>query len=471
MSVTTLHPDYNNHSKLVTRVRDSVRGQQAIKEGGSKYLPAPFVMTEPQRYTEYKTRAYWIGATGQAKDAMQGMIFRKPAEYEVPSQVEAYFDNIDSCGHSVEQFAKHVTSEQEQAGWVAILVDYQSAPEGLSAEEEQVMGLRPYLTTYTSDNIINWKTDVIGGSTVLTLAVLKESVSKSKDEFKHDTAPQYRVLRLRPKGYSQQVYDEHGEPVTSEVFPKFSGSRAIDHIPLYFACSKDNQPSPDEPLLTALADLNIAHYQVTADHMENLFIHGQLTMGLVTKLDWNTFKAANNGDGKVNVGARSGVFLGEGGNLVSLTAPESSSLRVALIDLQEQMQAVGAKFVKSGGQAETAEAARINSMAEISALDMLVANASDAITKALRDFAEFLGVPTNGIFYDLNTDFYDKSLEPNLGQVIVGLYTSKVISWDDAIYMLRTKGINFEDGKTNEDILKQIASDLLNETNIDEPPQ
>lgn len=465
MGVTTLHPEYSDFAKLWKRTRDAVKGQKAIKDGKADYLPADFAKTDPERYLTYLTRAYWLGATRQAYKSMQGMIYRKPANMgeEFPAEIEQYQENIDGSGQSLEQFAKYMTGELEQTGRFGLLVDFQRADDVETRAQERELGLRPYFAAYPAESITNWKTEVINGQTVLSLVVLKEKRSIAEDEFGHDTEDQYRVLRLRNGVYTQQVLDQDEKPLSEEFIPRMGNGMAFSHIPFYIAGSENNRPDIDYPLLLDLANLNIAHYQITADHMENLFIHGQLTLGISSKMNNAEFKEANP-DG-VRVGARTGHFLGEGGQFHSVTAPESSSLRVALQDLEAQMEAVGAKFVQRGGQAETAEAARLNASAEASALDTLVNNASDVLEKAFVDFLLFLGIEQD-VTYRLNTDFYEQGLSSQLGQVVTGLYQNRIVALEDVIHMIKAGKIELPEGRTLEDIQEALANEMLNDTSV-----
>lgn len=462
MSVKTTHAEYRKFTPIWKMTRDAVEGHPAINAGGKTYLPADFATSDPERYAVYKERAYFMGVTGQTQDATVGMVFRKPAMVELPPQLLALTDNIDGAGQSIDQLAKYSCKEGQDVGRIGFLADYPSTEEGLNKAQESALGLRPYMNTYTAESIINWKTDTIGGKTVLTLVVLKEQVedSDNDDEFTHDLVDQYRVLRLRDGIYTQQLYDDAGGAITEEYAPRMAGGKPFDYIPFFIAGASNNLPSCDMPMLYDIALVNIAHYQTTADHRENLFVHGQLTLGVSTQLNNDEFKAAN--PKGIVVGARKGVFLGEGGAFHSVTAPESSSLRTGLDDLKTEMRDLGARMVQYSGQNETAEAARINASAQSSTLDTLVLNISDAMTKCLESMAEFMGV-SGEIEYMLNRDFWEGSLNPQLITAITGLQSTGTIAKADTRYMIRQGKIGIEQGRTDEDIDNDVANELLDQ--------
>ena len=459
MSVTTIHPQYAEFAPIVKLTRDAVKGNPAIKSGGTTYLPADFAVSDPDRYLVYKDRAYFMGVTGQTQDACIGMVFRKPAIQELPPQLEALADNIDGSGQSTEQVSKYAVKEVKEAGRIGFLADYPSAEDVTNKAQEKALGLRPYMSTYTFESIINWKTEVIGGKDILTLVVLKESVEDptNTDEFSHEVDDQYRVLRLIDGAYTQQLYDDSGL-ATNEQWTPLQAGKPIDHIPFTIAGAANNLPACDMPMLYDIAVVNIAHYQTTADHRENLFVHGQLTMGISTELSSAEFEVANpNG---VTVGARKGIFLGESGALHSITAPESSALRIALLDLLDEMRDLGAKKVQAGGQAETAEAARINASAQTSTLSTVVMNVSDAMTQCLVDMALFMGADGD-VSYELNQDFWEASLDPQVIAAVTNLKVAGTIATADVLYMLRQGKVGLDPKRTDEIIAIDVANELI----------
>lgn len=461
MSVKTTHPQYDEFTPIWKLTRDAVVGNPAIKKGGVVYLPADFATSDPDRYAVYKERAYFMGVTAQTQDATVGMVFRKSAEAELPSQLDQYESNIDGSGQSLEQVSKYAVQEVEEAGRIGFLADYSRAEGGQTKASEQAAGLRPYMNTYTAESIINWKTDTIGGKCVLTKVVLLEQVEDTGngDEFDHEYKDQYRVLRLTDGKYTQQLYDD-SEHAVDEAVEIQQGGKSMDHIPFYIAGANNNLPDCDMPMLYDIALVNIAHYQTTADHRENLFVHGQLTMGVSTELNNAEFTAANpNG---IVVGARTGIFLGESGSLHSLTAPESGSLRMGLEDLKSEMNDLGARMVQDSGQNETAEAARINASAQSSTLDTVVSNTSDAMTNCLIDMSLFIG-GGDKVIYELNRDFWEASLDPQLAAALSTLLLGGIMSKQDVAYSIAKGKIVLDPDLTPEERQTLIASDLIDE--------
>lgn len=464
MPVTTTHPDYDAALPRVELVRDFAKGDFAVKSRRTAYLPE-FTPPDAERYDQYLERAYVLGLTGRTKESLVGMIFRKEPEYEMPDAMRPLMENIDGAGQSVQQLAKQAAGELMETGRYALLVDYPSIEEGTDSETERQIGARPVVASYPFESLINWRHTTISGVRKLVLAVLLECRDAADDEFGHETEPVYRVLRLRDGVYTQQLYDEKGLELTDEYSPRMAGGAMFDHIPLHIIGSQNNLPDVDVAPLYPLAILNRAHYQTTADHRENLFIHGQITLGISSSQTWEEFQLANP-DG-VKVGARTGHFLGENGQFTSITAPESSSLRVALQDLEAQAVSIGAQLITRGGQAETAEAARIDAGAEASALDTLTNNLSEGVEAALEDVARFMGVNPDDVTYTLNTSFWESQLNAQDLQAVMAARQQGLIAAHDALTMIRQGRIQLASDRDNQQIIDDVMNDYLD---YDEDP-
>jgi len=454
MSVKTLHPDYQIFSPKWRLVRDAVEGESAIKRVPQRYLPE-FIPNDPQRYDRYVKRAYFLGVTGRTKAALAGMVFRKDPMYEMPPEMEdMLLFNADGAGTSLEHIAKEALGGVMDTGRHVILVDYPTIDDSIDFETEQNIGARPLILSYHAESFINWKYEKINGRRVLTLAVLVELVQDetNTNEFDHDVVKNYRVLRLRDGVYTQQVYDDGGQAKTEEFVPRMAGGQPFDHIPLYVIGSENNLPDIDDAPLYDLAVLNVAHYRNNADLEEAGFICGQPTLHLNIG-DTNPEVFAEQNPSGVQLGSRSGIIT-QGGS-VELVQPEERSLLVQLKEAKEkEMVGIGARIIQRNGPQETAEAARINASAESSTLDQVVNNLSYALTGALMDVALFMGIRQNieDIEYQLNTDFFEQSLDAQQLMALIQLGDTGVISRSIQRDSIRRGRIHIPDDMGDEDI-------------------
>lgn len=452
MPVTTLHPEYKLYSPQWKLTRDAATGDPAIKSDDN-YLPAPFRVSDPERYDQYKARAYFVGVTGRTENAMIGMVFRKSPEYALPAQLEALLENMDGAGNSAEQLAKDAMAGLLETRRHLFLVDYPSAGEGLDAETESRLGLRPIVAQYAAEALINWRFEVASGTNRLALAVLREQTNNSADEFGHDYDWQYRVLRLRDGVYTQALYDDSGNQIGEEFTPRMAGGMPFDHIPLHGVRKLETPPLYD------IAKVNIAHYRNIADLEDAAYVVGQpmvhINTGETSATEW-----ADLNPGGVEFGSRKGIVT-KGGGIELVQAAENNLIRQAKLDKENEMVMLGAQLIIRGGQAETAEAARIRAGAEASVLDMLTNDLSEDMEAALEDMARFMGLPTDGIEYQLSTDFFESGLSPQDLSAILQAKTLGVVARYDVRQMIRSGRIGIDPERTDEVIDEEVASEVL----------
>jgi len=463
MPVDIEHPDYAYMKPIVRLVRDCSEGDPAVKLRREVYLPADFARQANGEYSDhylsYLARAYFLGVTSRTKEALVGMVFRKPPTKEIPPAIETLLEDIDGAGRSLDQISKEMVGDLLETGKYYLLVDFPQAEPGIDAEAESRMGLRPTIAPYPFESLINWRFEALGGKQRLTLAVLRESVENTDDEFSHDAEDRYRVLRLRDGVYTQQVYDDSGIPITEEYAPRMAGGATFDHIPLHIVGAKSNLPGKDMPPMYDIARTNIAHYQSTANVKESGYIGTQpmlhVDVGETTLDEWKLHNP-----GPLSFGNRNGLTT-KGGKLEVVQA-EATDYNMTTMDKEEtQMVMLGARLVQRGGQTETAEAARIEASAEASVLEVVVGNASECIEAALEDVARFLGVDPDGVFYSLNASFWESQLSAQDLQAVMQARQGGTIGGRDVLYMIRNGRIQLDPERTDDQILEESASDSL----------
>jgi hypothetical protein len=456
MPSSTKNAQYNLYYDTWQQTRDAVSGSVAIKEKRARYLPVPDGETGSEgatnlryaneehkgtgtlRYRNYIKRAVYTNFTGRTKNALVGAVFRKDPTIMLPDAIAYLMEDATGDGLSLNQLAKDELSNLLEVGRAGFLVDYPQSAEGLSAEDVSALELRASIVPYTAEQVINWKADLIAGRKLLTMVVLEEDYpSEENDEFTHETKKQQRILRLKDDGYSQQLYREEA-PYSEEFYPtKADGSRWME-IPFMFCGAKNNDYSVDTAPLADIAEVNLAHYRNSADYEESCFITGQPTLFITTSLSAEQFAQMNpNG---IKLGSRAGHVLGESGAANLVQAEANNIVREAMNSKLNEMVAIGARIVTDRGQNETAEGARIRFASENSVLGDVVNNLSEALEKCIYWVAEFMGV-TGEIEFYLNTEFYDKSVDPQMIMSMVTLLDRELIGEADIFERLKAAGL------------------------------
>jgi len=461
MPVTSHHPQFAFALDTWRRNRDAAAGQEAIRRGGTRYLPMPNAEDQSPanlaRYDRYIERALWYAAPERTKNSLIGSVFRKGPEVEkLPEQIQYMLEDADGAGVSLIQTGKEIIGELLEVGRIGVLVDYPRHDlQNPSQEQVRQLDLRANFATYPAETVINWRVEKVGGRFVLKMVVLKEERIINDDGYDKETDFQYRVLRMEDGAYVQRVYDESAVQIGTDIVPVRSDGSRWPVIPFVILGAENNRTDVDKAPLSHLCNHAIAYWQTSADHRENLFTHGQLTLGVTSDLDHEQFKAANpNG---IVVGAASGVFLGATGGFHQASAPESSSLSKALQDLRDEMAELGAQIIQKGGQAQTAEAARIDAAAESSVLSNVVGNASEGIEQCLEWAAMFMGGNLDAVEYRLNTDFFDETLDPQERLAMQQELGMGLIAKSDYRRALRKVDI-IDSSRTDADIDDEVAA-------------
>ena len=449
MAIDTHHPDYSDSLSKWTLVRKCVAGAKAVRQAGTLFLPNPEPAEQDltKRYNPYKERAQFVNVTGRTRNAMVGMAFRRSPEMDITG-IEYLEDNANGAGVTLDQLGKLLIGDLLEVGRMGLLADYPVAEQGLSKEQISASGFRASIKIYTAESIINWKTIDVGGETILSLVVLLEDYQVNADEYDQSTEIQHRVLKLVDGKYTVEVYRDnqlYGEPQQ----PKANGA-FLTRIPLIIAGTYSNDPDVDAAALYDIAEINIGHYRNSADYEEGIFLNGQpmlhIDVGTMSATEFD--KLNPNG---IEVGARRGIATTGGGTAALLQAASNSAAHEAMKHKEDQMISIGARMIESGGQAETAEAARIKHAGDNSVLTNIVQNASEAIEVALGWVGMFMGVNSEPTFV-INDDFYDKSIDPQTLMAKIQLLDRGVIAKTDLRLTLRKAGeIEREDDEIDAD--------------------
>lgn len=443
MPVDTTNPTYDLYKNEWIKTRDACKGSVAVKDKKAQYLPVPDADTNPMgtdsiRYKQYIKRAVYTNFTGRTKNALVGAAFRKTPIIELPDGLEYLIDDATGDGLSLEQLAKDELANLLETGRSLLLVDYPQTKKGLSAEEVSILDLSATIIPYTAETVINWKTSIFAGRSLLTLVVLEEAYIDSSDEFGHESKTQYRVLRLDEQGYSQQLYRDD-KPYTEMFYPKKADGSTFDYIPVTFVGSQNNDTTIDNAPLSDIADVNMAHYCNSADYEESCFITGQPTLFIthsLTQEQWSEYNPKG-----IKIGSRAGHVLGETGSANLLQANPNNLVMEAMKAKEQQMVAIGARIITDRGNNETAEGARIRFASENSVLGDIVGNLSSAIKSCIYWCGEFMGIDTDDCVFTINREFYDKMVDPQTIMSLVTLLDRQIVSSQDIFDRLKAGGL------------------------------
>jgi hypothetical protein len=304
---------------------------------------------------------------------------------------------------------------------------------------------------YTAESIINWRTDWINNKTVLSLVVLSECIKQKdpNDEFVTKDVEQFRVLDLVPSdtteggyAYRVRVFQKlsAGFVPVQNFIPLMNGA-PLPYIPFQFIGVDNTTPSIDEPPLIDLANVNISHYQTTAD-----LEHGAHKTALPQPWANNIATAVDTSGKPVKQ-----TFHYGGGSLwtfpsdttvgmLEYTGQGLEALEKRLEVKENQMAILGARMLEAQKkQAETADTAAIHRSGEQASLAGQANTISRAMNNVLAWFAAWAG-QSGDTKFAINTDFFAIPLD---AQTILAL----VSSWQQGAISKETLFDNFQRGE------------------------
>lgn len=459
MKVDAQHPYYAKMLSTWQKCDDAIDGQTAIHEGGARYLPKLSGQTD-EEYKAYKLRASFFNAAGRTYSGLVGMIFRKPPVVEMPASFEAIANDIDLAGTTLTGFANAIANEVLAIGRIGVLVEFPSVeilPNNQA--EASAMNLRPYVTTYDAETIINWRKGRVNNAVQPTMVTLVEDYIKADDGFETEYGTQYRVLSIENGTYLQRVYrkSEKGTFIQEgeDIIP-FANGKPLNFIPFYVFGAEENGFEDNCPPLLSLIDLNIAHYRVTADYE-----HGCHFAGLPTPIVAG-FELPENT--KFSIG--SPVLLSSSSpdakwGFLEFTGQGLGALEANLERKEKQMAAIGARMLeqqKSGVESEGAMQMRSNG--ENSVLANIVNLISWQLSKVLTFMAEWAGI-NQEVKITLNTDYYPVGMTAQELAELVKAWQSNAISYDTLFNNLK-RGEVIAENVTLDDEQEKISTAQVN---------
>lgn len=405
------HPQYTEMKAAWAKMRDCATGLRALHKRGSVYLPRLGGQTADSdvHYQSYLKRAQYFNAVGRTIDAMSGYVFRKQPTITLPESMQAYAKDIDFNGISLEGFLSSLVEEVIEVGRAGVLVEYpqrEGAQNGarLTINDSQKMGLRPYLTTYKTEDVINWRSAKVNNATMLVAVFLKELYDEDQT--------QIRELYLED-GYKQRIWRKDADKgnwiVFAVVNPMLNGA-SIPYIPFFPVGVKEADIKVQPPPLEGLADTCLGYYRNSADYENALHVVG-------TPTPWVNGVDDPEKVPEMHIGSNTFLKLprdSEAGYL-QCGADGVAALKEAMQEKKLEMAAQGARMLDNEKRAaESADAQSIKRGGENSILASLAGSVEMTVTKALRFMAEWIGINPDQVNVELNKDYIPSSIDANM---------------------------------------------------------
>lgn len=460
------HSAYANFAEKWLKTRSACEGQSAVHKAGEKFLPRLSEQTDND-YNNYKLRATYFNACGRTLEGLVGMVFRKEPKVIYPDAMKPIIHDIDLSGNSLEIVAMRTIYDLIQVGRAGILVEYPSvttAPE--SAAQAAAQNLRPYTTYYPAESILDWSLERVNNVVQPVMIKLAETYTIKKNPFEFATKEQIRALLLvEGIGYIQQIYRKNDKgdwyQEGADIIPLMNGN-PIPFIPFWAFGAKTNSLELQDPPILDLADLNLAHYRVSADYERGCHFAGLPTPVLAGFVfDENEKVAIGSSTAMVSSdpSAKWGFLEFTGQGLGALV--ENLKLK------EGQMAAIGARMLapeKAG--VESAATLEMKITGETSVLAALVNLAGENFEAILRFMAAWYGVnvPDEQLELDLNTDFIPVAMTPQELDSLMKAWQAGGIPQEELFHALK-RGEIIRESTTFDDYKLNLEGDNIDSMN------
>lgn len=441
---TDTHVQYDAMRTTWKLCRDVVVGQRAVHKAGRAYLPELGGQTQAE-YDAYKMRALFMNATGRTVEGLVGLVFRKdPVLGKLFTQApfKDYAQDIDMAGTSLAGFAQKCVTDAIVVARCGVLVDHPAPPAPpkkgakITIEQSRSLGMRPYLTHYRAEDILNWRFARIDNQVRLSQVFLQE---EDETDTK-GTKKQIRELSLDGGVYVQRIWRQGsgrkvGWVASPDIVPKMDG-KPITVIPFWLIQPMEGRGDVQDPPIEDLAHVNIAHYRNSADLENGAHVAGLPTPWVSGVTDTKNFPVLHLGSGSfltLPPNASAG-FLQCGGE-------GFATIENAMDRKEQSMAALGARMLApEKREAEAADTMAHKRSGENSVLAACAGSCSRSLTQALQFMALWAGADPKDATIELNKDYFDVQLTAEQINALVA-------SWQKGAISKKTMFHNFKQGE------------------------
>lgn len=377
-------------------------GTQSMRVAGEVYLPRH----DEEKANDYEERLntnVLFNMTELTLETLVGKPFSDPIIFndDVPDKIKEFGKDIDLQGNNIDVFGRRWFREGLAKSFAHVLIDMPIIPEGeiRTLEDDRRENLRPYFLFIEPEDVIFAASQIIDGKEVLTHIRIKET-EVIQEGFTERIEHRIRVLEpgfvqiwrlIKPNKRKKAVWVPD-QPIET----------SLKEIPFVTFYTNREGFMVGKPPLTDLAYLNVTHWQSNSDQ-RNILTVGRFPM-----------LALSGGDEEENavikVGPRIYLHVSDAKAKYYYVEPEGKAIEAGerdLKNLEEQMAAYGAQFLKRKPGKELATVRLLDSMESMSPLQSMTISFKDAMETALGFMAKWLSLEEGAGTITMHTEFLD----------------------------------------------------------------
>lgn len=400
-------------------------GTPAMRKAG-RLLPQWPAETD-EAYRARLATATLYPAYRRTVNVMAGKPFAKALSLtDADPRIVKWCEDVDMQGCNLHTFASEMF-EDAFFGLCGILIDYpRTDGQPITFATAEANGIRPYFVRVYHNQILGWRTETIGGRTVLSQVRIMENAIVPDGTFGTKTVQRVRVLERGSWQLWENVSDTWrviDEGVTS--------LQMIPFVPLYGHRTGFMAGSPP---LEDLAYLNVKHWQSQSDQ-DTIMHAARVPILCMTGAD---------DDSQLTIGGSQAVKLPLGADLkwVEHSGSAIGAGAESIAALEDQMIQTGAELlVKQPGQRTATESAN-DAEANKSALQRMAEGFEDAIDQALVFMAAYGNIPAERAGnVSLFKDYGAATLSDASAQLVLELQGRGMLSRYTTLAEMKRRGI------------------------------
>jgi hypothetical protein len=308
-----------------------------------------------------------------------GAVLRRPVQIEGPRYWSRFSRNVDGIGSSVNEFARRLLVSALTYGHSNVLVDYPDNSADRTLLDERLAARRPYFNHVRAARVLGWRQSSDLPSSPLSQVRIHEYVREPNGKYGERIVDQARIIE---PGRSRTVKkkDDHDQSliISPTAIPPEAHPAGLQEskwqefslpiIPLVPMYTNRVGTLRSAPLLSDIANINIAHYQRQADFLHALHI---AAMPMLVLEGWRDAESTTKG-----VNYALGMDPGNKAYYVQSDASSFDAQANALLMLETQMsnlgvtKLLGQKFVAESADAKRIDQAQANSVLSIISMEL-----------------------------------------------------------------------------------------------------
>jgi hypothetical protein len=456
------------------KINTLIEGTEAMREAGTKYLPK-YPLESEDSYRARLECAVLYNFIELTLNSMTGKPFSDLINLDkISPDLVPYMDNVDLQGNHLLVFIRNWLKDSLAKGYSHCYVDFPRIDkENRTLADDREEGVRPYLVPIKPENLIFAYAEFDNGQEQLKMIRIR-SQETYLSGFETVSVEQIKIITPG----LVEVYQERKDTKTKKIqWVKVEEyTYDLDFIPLVTFYSEKTSFMLSKPPLLDLADLNIRHFQSTADQQSIL---------TVTRFPILAGSGVTPDEAKLAIGPKTYLITSDPQGrfyYVEHTGKAIEAGRQELLDLEERMANYSAEFLKKRVGRTTATAKAIDTAESFSVLQDITYRFEDAVAQVLYYMAKWIGKEDGGII-ELNKDFGPDVSDKQDLDAILEARKNGDLSRESFLNQLKRRGIleqdfNLEENEMHleeesESLLKPINGNLdpNNPDNLDDPSE